>query len=128
MKKFLLPILAVAIVAISSCKDEADYLPYESAMRDSIFSAYPTTVASIHLHATDKTDLRIVLGGQKLYTSAQEERQKMADDLGRMAIRIFGKDSYLKTGVLILTKNEQNTLDTPADGISTKINIEALRK
>lgn len=128
MKKLILPIVATMIVAISSCKDEESYMPQEAAMRDSIFSAYPSTVASVHLHVTDKTDLRIVLGGEKLYTSAPEERQKMANNLGGMAVRIFGKDSYLKTGELILTKDERNTLDTPADGISTKINIEAMKK
>jgi len=128
MKKLILPIIATMIVAISSCKDDVDYTPFENTMKDSIFAAYPTSVGSVRLHATDKTDLRIVLGGQKLYATPPQDRQKMADDLGKMAIRIFGKDSYLRTGVLVLTKNEQNTEDSPADGISTKIDIEALKK
>lgn len=128
MKKLILPALLGLIVAVSSCKDEALYTQEMNNMRDSIFQAYPTTVASISMQVEDKTRLKVVLGGNNLYASANEKKEQMANDLGAMAVRIFGKDSYLKTGILIITKDERNTSLTPADGVSANMDIEAMKK
>ena len=129
MKKLFLPIAIIAVIGVvSSCKDETSYMPQEAQMKDSIFKAYPTTVASIWIHVTDKTQIDIVLGGRKLYATGAAQKQQMANELGFMALRIFGKDSYLKTGKLVITKDEQNSVDNPADGISTNINLDSLTK
>ncbi len=128
MKKLLQAALALFVIAFSSCEDEQSFMPQENAMKDSIFKAYPTTVASVWIHVTDKTDLKVVLGGKKLYSSKNEEKQQMADDLGKMALRIFGKNSTLNKGMLIITQDEQNSQDAPADGIGNPINIEELKK
>ena len=128
MKKLFLPAIIALIVAISSCKDETSYMPQEAQMKDSIFKAYPTTVASITIQVLDKTQLNIVLGGARLYAADADKKQQMANDLGLMALRIFGKDSYLKTGRLIITKDERNSSENPPDGITTNINLDSLTK
>jgi len=129
MNKILLTVSAfIAIACASSCQDETSYTPQITAMQDSIFKAYPATVAAIHINVENKTKLRIVLGGEQLYKSTADERQKMANDLGMMAVRIFGKDSYLHTGALVLTKDEHNTSDAPTDGVTSGINIDSLKK
>ncbi len=127
MRKLIIPVILGLIVIVSSCKDETSYMPQITQMKDSIFKAYPTTVASIWMNVLDKTDLKIVLGGKRLYATQDAEKQKMAADMGTMAWRIFGKDSYLKKGTLVFTKDEQNTVDTPADAVTVPINMDAAK-
>lgn len=121
-------IISLFTIVMCSCKDETSYEQQITQMQDSIFKAYPASVAAIHIKVEDKTDLNIVLGGQELYKSTPEKRQEMANNIGLMAIHIFGKDSYLRTGKLVLTKDEHNTSDAPADGIISGINIDSLKK
>ena len=85
-------------------------------------------MASITIKVADKTQLKVVLGGASLYATDAAKKQQMAGELGQMALRIFGKDSYLKTGTLVITKDEQNSSESPADGVSTPIDIEGLKK
>jgi hypothetical protein len=129
MRKLIMPaiVLLLAIV-IASCADDASYMPQIEQMKDSIFAAYPNTVASVRIHVDNKTDISIVLGGEVLRKSPEDKRQQMAGDLGKMTLRIFGKDSYLKTGKLVITKDERNSSDTPADGVSSSINLDSLKK
>ena len=129
MRRFLLPSVFVSfIVLIASCMDEISYMPQIAQMKDSIFKAYPNTVASITIKVEDKTKINVILGGADLYKSSRDKRQQMANDLGLMAVRIFGKDSYLKTGRLVITKDERNSSEAPADGIVSGINIDSLKK
>ena len=129
IKRIFLPAIVVLFfVLMSSCGEESSYMPQIAEMKDSIFKAYPTTVASILIDVDNKTKLNIVLGGEALYKTEADKRQKMANDLGLMAVRIFGKDSYLKTGQLVITKDEKNSLVTPPDGLSVPINIDSLKK
>jgi hypothetical protein len=45
-----------------------------------------------------------------------------------MALHLFGKDSYVKKGRLVLTNDLRNTSNTPPDGIVIEINIDSLKK
>ena len=103
-------------------------MPQMEALRDSIFKAYPNTVAAIKVDVKGATDLHIVLGGGELFKTAADKRQQMANDVGLMAVRIFGRDSYIKTARLVITKDERNTSDEPADGIVSGINVDSLKK
>jgi len=128
MKKIFIPFIIASAAAFSSCQDETSYTPQIEQMRDSLFHNYPTTVASITIKVEDKTDLKVVLGGQTLYAKAAENKAKMAEEVGYMAARIFGKDSYLRTGSLIITKDERNVAVAPPDGIATPIDLEGIKK
>jgi outer membrane protein assembly factor BamA len=129
MRKLLLPCVLISLMAgMTACKDEESYMPQINQMKDSIFNAYPNSVASVLIKVEDKTELNIVLGGNNLYKSSEDKRQQMANELGMMTVRIFGKDSYLKTGKLTLTKDERNSSITPTDGVSSGINIDSLEK
>ena len=129
LRRPLIPLSVIFVVAgVASCTDESSYMPRIAAMRDSIFSAYPANVASVTIKVEDKTNLKIVLGGGELYKFPADKRQFMANDLGLMAMRIFGKDSYLRAGKLIVTKDERNSSESPADGVVSEINIDSLKK
>jgi len=80
------------------------------------------------MNVRDKTDLKVVLGGKRLFATPQAQKEQMAGELGQMAWRIFGKDSYLKKGTAVFTKDEQNTVETPADAISVPIDMDAAKK
>ena len=129
MKRIFLPLVFVVLAALSvfSCKDDESDAVQMTQLKDSIFAAYPTTVACVNMHVAGKTDLNIVLGGAELYKSAAAKKEQMANEIGLMALRIFGKDSYLKNGKLTLTKDERNTSENPADGISANIDLERLK-
>jgi hypothetical protein len=127
MRKYILPFASLVLLSVmSACQDEASYMPQIEQMKDSIFNAYPT-VGAITIKVEDKTNLKVVLGDERLYGAAAEARQKEANELGLMAIRIFGKDSHLRAGALIVTKDMKNNSEKPADGIVTPINIDSLK-
>jgi hypothetical protein len=130
MRKLFLAIVSMAVsVCFWSCKEGGEqYLQQKADLRDSIFAAYPTTVASITIELKTETELNVILGGDQLYKSTPTQQQKMAGEVGSMALRIFGKDNYLKTGKLTLTKDERNLSTEPADGVSTNINLDSLKK
>jgi len=127
LKAICIAAAVIPIFLMASCQDETSYMPQISQMKDSIFKAYPTTVASITIKVEDKTRLNVVLGGAELYKQPADKRQQMGNDLGLMAIRIFGKDSYLKIGKLMVTADERNSSEAPADAITSDINIDSLK-
>jgi hypothetical protein len=119
--------IAIAIILFSSCQDEASYMPQIEQMKDSIFATYPT-VGAITIKVEDRSNLKIVLGDEQLFKAPQATKIKEAGELGQMAVRIFGPNSFLHTGQLVVTKDVHNSSETPGDGISTPINIDALKQ
>ncbi len=128
MKKLLVPvILLVVFAAMYSCNDEETDSANMQQLQDSI-NVYYRTAEAIHINPEDRENLIIVLGDKSLYAAPQDVKQKEATDIGTMALRIWGKDSYLKKGRLVVTRDTRNTSNEPADGITTNINIDSLKK
>jgi hypothetical protein len=128
MQKIWLPLIILfVIVAASSCKDEDTDMAHMTQLQDSINTHYPTA-QGIHINPEDRENLIVVLGDLTLYPASADVKQREATDIGKMAVSIFGKDSYLRKGKLVVTKDIHNTSNEPADGITVNINIDSLKK
>ena len=125
---FSIVIVAAALFAIPSCKEvvETDR-PQMQALSDSIFHTY-NTVGSVYIVPDDRSHLKVVLGDAQLYKAGDDKKKMVAEEIGRMAIFIFGKDNYLHDGKLIITKDLKNHSGEPADGIAVPIDITGLKK
>lgn len=121
-------LLVFAVLAMASCRDiGAEHMQGMMHMRDSIFSSYPT-VAAVTINIRDDRLLIITLGSSDLAQYGEAERQKIASDLGAMAVRLFGKKSGLKSEKLIITPNERNDIAEPTDGVVTTFSIDSLER
>ncbi len=125
MKNILLVGMFCAVfAALHSCKSgEASNMPQMQMLRDSIFNTY-ATVGAIKMKVENGSHLHLVLGDAKLYAATTQDQQKEADDIAKLALRIFGKESSLRTGKLIVTKNERNEDEQPKDGKEVPMHFE----
>lgn len=128
MKKLLFCIIAgLALQTNFACKDpDASDMTQINAVRDSIFKVYPT-VGSILIKVEDRTSVKVILGDSHLYTATVQHRQEEAQEIGKIVLHAFGKDTYLDKGVLLVTQNERNSEEAPADALSTPIDIKVLK-
>jgi hypothetical protein len=126
MKKILCLTAFGATLLFASCKEEMSYSSKMPALRDSIFAAYPS-VASVIINVQNH-DMAIALGSKQLAEKSTTEKQKTIEDVGRMALRIFGPENRISAGKVIITPNEDNDKPDPADGTSASLSIETLKK
>lgn len=128
MKKTLcLGLLALFFFAMFSCK-EVNNAGKSRILEDSMVKVFPA-YQSLHIELnSDETEITVVVGDQQFYPASAEEKSKKADELGRMIVRIYGKENYLNKGTLIATKDPRNTSIAPSDGIATPMDIEGLKK
>jgi hypothetical protein len=120
--------ITTATLFISSCKDtETSYTQYSEQMKDSIFQSYPT-VAGITIEIKDRTQLDITLGSADMFTKSDAERQKTANELGMMALRLYPKDNSFEKAQLIVSKDEKSEHVNIAESKISNINIDSLRK
>lgn len=128
MNKAAIYATALAVViSIASCREESD-MAYMQQLQDSVFAAYPGKVGAVHIKPEDREHLIVVLGAPGMYDMPEEQRQKEAVAVGAMALRIFGEGNLLRSGRLVFTKDERNTLDAPADGLVSDMKIDSLKK
>ena len=127
MKKSLFLFAATIALLNAACNTEAGNMAQMNVLKDSVLAYYPS-VASITVNVQDNSSLIITLGDAELYKATPEEKQKTALTIGQMALRIFDKRSHLEQGKLIVTQDERNNKAEPADGITTMINMDSLRK
>ena len=129
MKQSLLLIaIASSLVFTPSCKDvDASDTPSQEMLRDSLFRNYPT-IASISLGVEGRSDLTVTIGDPVLYAASDDKKKKEADEIGHMALRIFGKDNFLEKGKLVISKDQKNKKIDPPDGITIPIDIEGMKK
>jgi hypothetical protein len=87
------------------------------------------TFRALHIDLNeDWTEITVVIGDPNFYGASAEEKNKKAEELGKMIVRIYGTENYLDKGTLVVTKDVNNTSNTPADGISVPIDLKALKK
>ncbi len=128
MKKIVLPVIACSFIAfISACHSESD-MQANQRLTDSLFARYPGKVGAIRINPENRENLVVVLGAPAFYGTSAEDKKQQAVEIGVLALGIFGKESYLKTGRLVITRDVNNTADNPADGISTDMKLDSLIK
>lgn len=131
MKLRIVPLLAAAAIGAllcSSCKEEADANDGKTlVIQDSLSTVLPTWQA-LKVKLENKSHMNVIVGDAKLYTATPEEKAKKAEELGKMILRIYGKNNLLEDGNLVVTKNVRNQSETPEDGISTPIPFAELKK
>ena len=127
MRPFLSFIAVISVFAMFSC-NEVDVDGKSRVIQDSLVNIFPSWQALKIKVGDNNTSMLIVMGDATFYKAAQEEKAKKADELGRMILRIFGKNNYLEKGNLIITADIRNTSETPPDGISIPIDFSALKK
>ncbi len=129
MKKLLF-ILAPALFAFSmfSCKEIADTSGKTTIVHDSMVNVLPTWQSLKIKLNDDQDEMLIVVGDASFYKATPEEKTRKAEEAGKMILRIYGKDNYLRKGELIVTKDLRNESWAPADGISTPIDFELLKR
>lgn len=129
MKKLLLPVILMAWMgAISSCSDGTEYDSKKTIIQDSLNSVIPTWQALTVNIEDNKTHMNIIVGDATFYSASAEEKNRKADELGKMVMRIYGKGNYLEKGNLIVTKDVKNTSANPADGVATPIDFAGIKK
>ncbi len=129
MKQFFgLIIVAAALCLTPSCKEGVDNDGKTLILQDSVVTVLATWQALKIKVDDNKTQMNVIVGDATFYKASAEEKGKKALELGRMIIRIYGANSYLEKGNLIVTNDVKNNSETPADGISTPIDFVALKK
>ncbi|MDI9318983.1 MAG: hypothetical protein QM530_00780 [Phycisphaerales bacterium] len=125
LSKIILSVLFVTLIV--SCATSEGNMKVMTQMKDSISANYPT-VASIIINVQNNDNLVIALGSEDLYGADEMKRQQIANDLASMALRLFGKDSKLEHGKIIVTQNETNQEAEPRDGLVSQMDFLSVRK
>lgn len=113
---------------LASCKStDTSYMQYNEQMKDSIFKAYPT-VNSVTIEEEDGAVLKVTLGDAHLFSASPADRQKVANEIGMMALRIFPKDNNIDKGQLLVSKDEKSVEVNASQAQKCDINIDSLRK
>lgn len=121
MKRFLGAIcLLVTSFLMGSCDNSGDNMKAMSAMRDSVFAAYPD-INSVVLNVNGGTDLQIAVGSKTLFSAPDADRKARAAALASMAQRIFGEKVHLRSGRLLVTQDEGNQLPEPEGAVIEKL-------
>jgi peptidoglycan hydrolase CwlO-like protein len=122
MKKTIFAAL-LAIVALSSCKDEFSNQEAIKRMQDTLFKVYPT-MAGVSVHVEGWNELTVVARSSQLYNTSGENKQKVTAEISSIAQTVFGTNNELDTGQVIFTKDERSTDMAPADGQSYPISFK----
>lgn len=104
------PLLYLSLAAcgfMASCKEAGDNQANNARMKDSIFRRY-AMVSSITVDVKNNEDVNIVLGSPQLHNSPDEEKQKLADEIGLITVAIYQEGNWLKKGTLAIVKQEND--------------------
>lgn len=119
--------VAAALLFSVSCGNGEGNMKTMAQLKDSIWAAYPT-VAAVLVNVENDNNLVITLGSQDLYAQDEVKRQAVADNIGAMAIRLFGKDNKLEHGKILVTQNEANQEAAPANALVSQMDFVTLKR
>jgi hypothetical protein len=127
--KSLIKIIAASLIllATASCGNGEGNMKTMNQMKDSIFAAYPS-IAAVTINVQNDNNLIIAIGSEGLYTADDLQRQNVANEMAAMALRLFGKDSKLEHGKILVTKNEMNQEAEPADGLVSQMDFVSAKR
>ncbi len=120
-------IVAAIIALTASCSNDPGNMKTMAIMKDSIFAAYPS-VAAVLINVENDNNLVLTIGSQDLYAQDEVKRLAVANEMGAMALRLFGKDNKLEHGKILVTSNEANQEPAPADALVSQIDFVTLKR
>lgn len=123
---FLALVGAIMIFMLPSCEMN-DNDGKTRIIQDSLVNVLPTWQA-LKIKVEDHTVMNIIVGDATFYKASPDEKNKKAEEVGRMVERIYGKDNMLQKGNLIVTSDIRNESENPKDGIQIPIDFSALKK
>jgi len=117
------------LILLSACNDqEESNMPQIARMQDTVLKIYANT-SQVTVGVKYHTDLSVVVWDDKLYNGDDAARQQRANEVGALAITIFGKDTKLEKGHFAVVKStEKNAVPDEANTKGCNINIDSLKK
>ncbi len=128
MKKLLIIPVLMVFLAQFSCDEVNENDGKTRIIQDSLVNVLPTWQALKITVNKDRTNISVVVGDATFYKASPEKKTEKAAELGKMILRIYGKDCLLRTGDLVVTADITNRSFAPPDGISTPIDLQGLKK
>ncbi len=128
MNKIIGVLLAVALYSLPSCNVGQENDGKTVIIQDSLIKVFPTWQALKIKVEDNRTRMDVIIGDATFYKASAAQKAAKAEELGKMIVRIYGKDCYLEKGNLIVTSDVHNQSETPADGISTPIDFAKLKQ
>ena len=109
-------ILLSALLATSlfTCRDEQSDMAAIKRMEDTLFKTYPDMMR-VSVEVKAHRELNVVVGSKQLYNKPAGQKQSMANEIGSMALSVFGTNNELDRGKVIFTKDERSTELNPPD-------------
>ncbi len=114
MKDLITAIAIATATLLCSCHDEGQNMENIKRMEDTLFKAYPT-MGGVSVEIKDWHELNIVARSKQLYSTSEENKQKVSAEIGKIAESVFGTNNELDKGQVIFTKDERSTDMDPAD-------------
>ncbi len=117
------------LATIGGCKQAAEVnMEQIHHLQDTVAKVIPG-VTAIDVKVTGQKELKVIIADPGLYGQTPEIQKQAACKAGEHAMIIFGEESAVKTGVLIVTKeSRQSAWDTdPADGIKIDMSLDSLK-
>lgn len=124
---FKTTIVAIILALTASCSNDPGNMKTMAILKDSIWAAYPS-VGPVLINVENDNNLVVTLGSQELYAQDAVKRQAVANDIGAMALRIFGTNSKLEHGKILVTQNEANQDPAPADALLSQMDFVTLKR
>ena len=125
----VLSLLAIVLIcSLHSCDRIGDISGKSQIVKDSLVNIFPTWESAKIIIGDNNTTMSVVIGDAAFYKSPDDEKKAKALELGKMVLRICGKDNFLEKGYLVVTADVRNISASPTDGISVPIDFTALKK
>ena len=118
-----------ALTFLSACQDgEESNMAEIARMQDTVLKLYANT-SQVTVGVKYHTDLSVVVWDDKLYNGTDQERQQRANEVGNLALTVFGKDNKLEKGRFAVVKStEKNAVPDESVEKGCNINIDSLKK
>ncbi|MGN6566785.1 MAG: hypothetical protein ACTHJ0_02470 [Flavipsychrobacter sp.] len=118
-----------ALTFLSACQDSEESNMAEIArIQDTVLKLYANT-SQVTVGVKYHTDLSVVIWDDKLYNGTDQERQQRANEVGNLALTVFGKDNKLEKGRFAVVKStEKNAVPDESVEKGCNINIDSLKK
>lgn len=98
-------LIVLPCITILSCEEkDISNAKYMRAMEDTVFATYPT-VNRVSIEVKSNDELVVTIGDKELYNSDDDKMQTTANEIGNMAIHIFGRNT-LEKGDAVFVANE----------------------
>ncbi|GAA4463562.1 hypothetical protein GCM10023093_12310 [Nemorincola caseinilytica] len=123
MKRFaILPLVSLVLI---SCEGKKLDMGQVHRYNDTIPTIIPN-LSTVQTRVDDNEQLKLLVGSPRFYHETPDKMQAAAIKAGQAALVVFGDG--LKTGTLIVTKELEDHLEDPEDGIKVDMKIDSLKK